>query len=199
MPFSAKAKRATYRHNPKTGSVRGVLPSIEAFAGRPGLRLRRRRSKGARMRYFLDTEFNGFGGALLSVGLAAEHGGEDYYVAIMPLPETPDPWVERHVLPYLHSVPPMLDNRLDRVAAAQDLARYLSADADPLLVADWPEDIALVARLLMTGATDVVDLPRLGFDYVRTPGFATAGASRVPHNALHDARALRDHLLALER
>ena len=31
------------------------------------------------MRYFLDTEFNGFGGALLSFALVPEDGGEDYY------------------------------------------------------------------------------------------------------------------------
>jgi hypothetical protein len=29
-------------------------------------------------------------------------------------------------------------------------------------------------------------------------GFSTAANSAVPHNALHDARALRDHLLGLE-
>lgn len=148
------------------------------------------------MRYFLDTEFNGFGGALMSVGLAAE-AGEDYYVAL-PLPEAIEPWVERHVVPYLFSVPPEQDNRLDRIAAAYDIARYLGGDPDPLIVADWPEDIALFCRLLMPAANDVIDLPRLGFDYVRTPGFATARASKVPHNALHDARALREHLLGLE-
>ena len=148
------------------------------------------------MRYFLDTEFNGFGGELLSVGLAAE-AGEDWYVAL-PLPAQVHPWVARHVVPYLFHVPREHDNRLDRITAAHDLARYLAADRDPVLVADWPEDIGLVARLLMTAETDVVDLPRLGFDYVRTPGFATAHASKVPHNALHDARALREHLLGLE-
>jgi hypothetical protein len=29
-------------------------------------------------------------------------------------------------------------------------------------------------------------------------GFSTAANSKVPHNALHDARALRDHILSLE-
>jgi hypothetical protein len=28
--------------------------------------------------------------------------------------------------------------------------------------------------------------------------FSTAANSKVPHNALHDARALRDHILHLE-
>ena len=44
------------------------------------------------MRYFLDTEYNGFGGALLSLALVPEDGGEEFYVTMQcdaPL----DPWV----------------------------------------------------------------------------------------------------------
>ena len=149
------------------------------------------------MRYFLDCEFNGFGGALMSLGLAPEDGGEEYYVEI-PLEEEPEEWVARHVVPYLHSVPDMLYNRLDRIAAAHDIARYLSADPDPEIVADWPEDIALFCRLLLTAETEIVDISSLRFHFIRTPGFSTARNSRVPHNALHDARALRDHILSLE-
>ena len=149
------------------------------------------------MRYFLDTEFNGFGGALISLGLAAEDGHEDYYVAL-PLPDEIEPWVAQHVVPYLKSVPEMLYNQLDRVAAAHDVARYLSADPDPLIVADWPEDIALFCRLLLIDATDIVDVDRLRFEFLRTPGFSTARNSKVPHNALHDARALRDFVLQNE-
>lgn len=146
------------------------------------------------MRYFLDTEFNGFDGELISLALAPEYGDHEYYV-VLPLPETLHPWVERHVVPYLHSVPPGLDNRLDRVGAAHDLARYLSTDPDPHIVADWPDDIAHFCRLLVTGPAEIVDVGRLSFEFVRLPGFSTARNSRVPHNALHDARALRDYLL----
>ena len=149
------------------------------------------------MRYFLDTEFNGFGGELISVGLAAE-AGEDYYVAIQPLPDPIEPWVVANVVPHLFRVPQALDNRLDRVAAAHDLASYLRADSDPLIVADWPEDIALFCRLLLTGPRDIVDIDRLGFEFLRTPGFSTARNSQVPHNALHDARALRQFVLENE-
>jgi hypothetical protein len=150
------------------------------------------------MRYFLDCEFNGFGGALMSLGLVPEDGGEDYYVVI-PLEEEPEPWVERHVLPYLRTnVPDMLYNQLDREAAAHDIARYLSTDPDPEIVADWPEDIALFCRLLLTGETEIVDISTLRFHFLRTPGFSTARNSAVPHNALHDARALREHVLSLE-
>jgi len=34
--------------------------------------------------------------------------------------------------------------------------------------------------------------------YPRSCGFSTAVNSKVPHNALHDARSLRDHVLGLE-
>ncbi|WP_404713418.1 hypothetical protein [Sphingomonas sp. MMS24-J13] len=150
------------------------------------------------MRYFLDCEFNGFGGALMSLALAPEDGSEDYYVVI-PLEEAPEPWVERHVVPYLRSVPDMLFNQLDRVAAAHDIARYLSTDPDPEIVADWPEDIALFCRLLLTAETEIVDISSLRFHFLRTPGFSTARNSAVPHNALHDARSLRDHIIEIEQ
>jgi hypothetical protein len=133
------------------------------------------------MRYFLDTEFNGFGGCLISLGLAAEEGDQDYYV-VVPMTEEPRPWVAEHVIPYLSSVPKMLYNQLDAIAAAHDIAAYLRTDPEPEIVADWPEDIALFCR----------------FHFMRTPGFSTARNSKVPHNALHDARALRDFVLSTE-
>ena len=150
------------------------------------------------MRYFLDTEFNGFGGALISLALVPEDGDQDYYV-VLPLAEPPLPWVARHVMPYLRSVPAGLYSELDPVAAAHDIATYLHTDPDPEIVADWPEDIALLCRLLQIGDGQIVEIASLRFHFLRTPGFSTARNSKVPHNALHDARALRDFVLGSER
>ena len=150
------------------------------------------------MRYFLDTEYNGFGGCLISLALVPEKGDQDYYV-VLPLTEEPHPWVARHVLPYVRNVPPMLYNELDPVAAAHDIAAYLSTDPDPEIVCDWPEDIALFCRLIQTSDGQIAELSNLRFHFLRTPGFSTARNSQVPHNALHDARALRDFVLMLER
>jgi hypothetical protein len=108
------------------------------------------------------------------------------------------PWVEKHVVPYLESVPRTLYNRLNRIAAAHDVAAFLSGDPDPVIIADWPEDIALFCRLLLVGETEIVDIRHMRFEFHRTPGFSTARNSAVPHNALHDARALRDHLTSLD-
>lgn len=149
------------------------------------------------MRYFLDTEYNGWGGALLSFALVPEHG-EELYVTLGwtgPLEE----WVERNVVPYLDSVPEgHVAARVSREDAARMVAHYLAGDPDPVIVADWPEDIALFSALLVTGPGLMAEIPHLRFEMVALAGFSTAANSKVPHNALHDARALRDHMLSLE-
>jgi len=148
------------------------------------------------MRYFLDTEFNGFAGALLSLALVPEEGEEFY--ATLQCTDPIDPWVERHVIPYLDHVPDAFQGpRLTRLDAATMLTHYLAHDAAPLLVADWPEDIAQFSMLLLTGPGTMVPVPPLSFELLTLPGFSTAANSAVPHNALHDARSLRDHVLEL--
>jgi hypothetical protein len=149
------------------------------------------------VRYFLDTEYNGWGGALLSLALVPEDGEELYLT--LDWSGALEPWVERHVVPYLDIVPvPLVSPRLSRADSARAVAHYLAGDSEPLIVADWPEDIAQFNMLLLTGPGAMVEVPPLIFQFVELPGFSTAANSKVPHNALHDARALRDHLLSLE-
>ena len=151
----------------------------------------------AALRYFLDTEYNGWGGALLSLALVPEDG-EELYITLDwngPLEE----WVERNVVPYLDMVPDSLvSSRMSRADAARTLAHYLAGDPAPVIVADWPEDIAQFNMLLVTGPGVMVEVPPLTFEFVELSGFSTAANSKVPHNALHDARALRDQILSLE-
>lgn len=158
---------------------------------------RRLQQREAALRYFLDTEYNGWGGALLSLALVAESGEELYLMLDHQGPL--DAWVERNVLPYLQSVPDSLRTApLSRAAAAEALSYFLGGDPDPLIIADWPEDIAHFASLLVTGPGLMVPLASVRFELVALTGFSTAANSAVPHNALHDARALRDHLTALD-
>jgi hypothetical protein len=56
----------------------------------------------------------------------------------------------------------------------------------------------LFNALLVTGPGVMAEVPEISFRVVQLPGFSTAANSKVPHNALHDARALRDHILSLE-
>jgi hypothetical protein len=155
------------------------------------------RRGGAALRYFLDTEYNGSGGALLSLALVPDEGEELYLT--LDWSGTLDPWVERNVLPYLDTEPDSLGSpRMSRADAARTIAHYLAGDADPLIAADWPEDIAQINMLLVTGPGIMADVPGLRFQFMPLLGFSTAANSKVPHNALHDARALRDHILAIE-
>ena len=151
----------------------------------------------APLRYFLDTEYNGWGGALLSLALVPDDGEELYLT--LDWDGALEEWVQRHVVPYLDTVPPQhVSPRLSRSDAARSLAHYLAGDGDPLIIADWPEDIALFNALLVTGPGVMAEVPEISFRVVQLPGFSTAANSMVPHNALHDARALRDHILSLE-
>lgn len=148
------------------------------------------------MRYFLDTEFNGFGGALLSLALVPEDGDE-FYVTL-DCADPIFPWVERNVVPYLDTVPVgLVSPRLSRREAAVALSAYLAEDPAPELVADWPEDLAQFCSLLMTGPGTMVPVPPLIFRLVPLQGFSPAANSAVPHNALHDARSLRDHFASV--
>jgi hypothetical protein len=149
------------------------------------------------VRYFLDTEYNGIGGALLSLALVPDDGDELYLTL-----RTSDPlldWVDRHVVPYLDSVPERLScPRLSREDAAHALERYLRHDEEPLIFADWPEDISQLCNLMITGPGHMIDVRHATFKVVPMSNFSTAANSRVPHNALHDARALRDHIIGME-
>jgi hypothetical protein len=149
------------------------------------------------MRYFLDTEYNGWGGELLSLALVPDEG-EELYLTVRtdrPLVE----WVERHVIPYLDMVPQQLTcPRLSRADAAHALEQYLRHDKEPLIVADWPDDLSLFCSLMVTGEGKMIDVRHVIFRLWPMSNFSTAENSKVPHNALHDARALRDHVLTLE-
>ena len=147
------------------------------------------------MRYFLDTEYNGFGGALLSLALVPEDRSEEFYVTLE-YDAAVDPWVERHVIPFLDMVPEGLKSaRLSRRAAGEALAGWLAHDSAPDIIADWPEDLAQLSMLLVTGPGMMVAVPPLTLRLATLHGFSTAANSVVPHNALHDARALRDHIM----
>lgn len=150
------------------------------------------------MRYYLDCEYNGFGGALLSLALVPEGGGEEFYVTLA-CGEPIEAWVERNVLPYLDHVPEGLKSpRLGHEQAALHLSAWLAGLPEVEIVADWPEDIRLFCDLLVIGPARIVPFPPITFKLVRLPGFSTAANSAVPHNALHDARSLRQHFTHLE-
>lgn len=145
------------------------------------------------MNLYADTEFNGFGGELISFALVPEtpiDGIVDLYVVVQQK-EPYVPWVAQNVVPLLGDTP-----AISRADAAKTLAAYLSMFDNPTIVADWPEDLSLLLDLLITGPGMMVGCLDFDMRYRSCHGFNTAQESKIPHNALWDARALRDHFIS---
>ena len=144
------------------------------------------------MRYFLDTEFNGFGGELISIALVPEdESAVPFYSAVEC--KNPTSWVAEHIIPRL-DVEPVTHSRL-----GDQFAAYLIDDPEPVLVADWPEDIAHAARLLVIGPGLMKPVRNIRFDLVDPSLVSSGTGSAVPHNAYHDALRLRADVLAYEK
>lgn len=133
---------------------------------------------------FIDCEYNGWGGALISMALVPlDPCAPTFYEVVQPPPCTAiDPWVEANVLPHIDAA------QLTREQFAKKLAHYLARFPAVHLVADWPEDVELFCRHLITGPGTRIGTPPLTMEVRRDIG---TEASAVPHHALHDAMALR--------
>ena len=133
------------------------------------------------MKMWLDCEFNGFGGRLISMGIAAADGNEFYEVLECPEPTA---WVAEHVIPVLNK-PAVAFTVLQA-----GLVAFLNQYPAPEIVADWPEDFIHLNRALLAGVGKTYKVPNftMVLKYDLPP---TSKVSKVPHNALEDARALR--------
>jgi hypothetical protein len=136
-------------------------------------------------------EFNGFGGSLISLALVPEKANAcPFYEALECA--MPNPWVIKHVLPVLRTTP------ISRRTMETRLAAYLRQDYEPVAVADWPEGIAHLEMLMVTGPGFRTPSPKFVFELCDLPLFHSETLSDVPHNAQYDARALRTYVLSQE-
>lgn len=149
--------------------------------------------KGATMsneRIFIDCEFNGFGGELISMALVAEYGGEWY--CVLPEPRVWDEWCFENVFPVLGTPAPTL-YATSRAAFRASLANWLSQFDNPTIVADWYTDLFhFFDSYRGNDHTESIVFPCRAELVNDVPDFAPA----VPHNALSDARGIRDALTA---
>lgn len=151
------------------------------------------------MRYFLDTEFNGFGGKLISIALVPIDQRRPPFYRIVGMADPIDPWVAEHVIPKLlgQEQYKLRGVAQPRAQVTRELGAYLRGeDLTPIsIVADWPTDFTHLLELLITGPGYMESVPNFKMEFVRLPGFNTADHSKVPHNALADAEALRDECI----
>lgn len=149
------------------------------------------------MRYFLDTEFNGFGGELISLALVREDGDSLYLVYPEPF-DRYDLWVQKNVMPILWSIPSPLPGMAHKLNLRKDggalIQEFLHNDPNPLIITDWPDDIKYFCQELITGPGTMINIPQLSFQMVRVDAYPTTLEGAVQHNAWWDAMALREKL-----
>jgi hypothetical protein len=131
------------------------------------------------MALYLDTEFNGFGGALISIALVSSRNTDDEFYAVRHLPTKIVPWVAEHVVPFL------VADAMEDWQIRGKLVAYLRRHSDETIFADWPEDFVHLMMLLCEPGGIRTDL-ELSMRLIAVEGVAPA----IPHNALSDARAL---------
>lgn len=136
-------------------------------------------------RIYIDCEFNGWMGELISFAMVADDG--EFY-AVLPEPRVWDAWCFENVRPVLGKVP---------VASYADFRlaflEFLRGYRNPTIVADWPADLYYFNKVLLgKNHEESLLIPcrqeLVSCDYV----------SAVPHNALEDARAIKIALPKLE-
>lgn len=130
---------------------------------------------------YIDCEFNGFNGQLISMALVSAKGDEWYEVLDCP---DPVPWVAENVMPLLDKGP-----LLSRKRFTYSLGAFLQQFTAVHIVADWPDDLRYFCEALITAPGEMVDTPRVTMELCRVDA-----PSEVPHNALHDARGIRDYI-----
>jgi hypothetical protein len=136
------------------------------------------------MRLFLDTEFNGFGGELLSMALVPEdERAKEFYCEIEHTPSEMIQWVKDNVISVMDGEPVSFG------AFQHRLQNYICSFTGIEIVADWPDDIGYFCASLITNPGERIMLPGpiqfqldCSLDY----------NSEVPHHALHDARGIRE-------
>lgn len=139
------------------------------------------------MKIYVDFEFNGMGGELLSMGLAFDGGWmhirrPDSEIAAIDL----DPWVAANVMPIMGEA---------MIAPLSEWGEYIEAlcGTSPAVefVSDWPDDIRYLMGLLITGPGTMIKIPSFRCSVVRVDAYPSTLEGAVQHNAMWDARALK--------
>ena len=134
----------------------------------------------------LDCEFNGFQGELISMALVSEDGDEFYEVLEYNHMDI-HPWVRENVIPVLHKGPITFSEFQEK------LEEFLCKYQNPVILADWPDDIKHICESLIVGAGVRLDVPDLTFMMK-----SIYAESKIPHNALEDARGISRYISAFK-
>jgi hypothetical protein len=144
------------------------------------------------MKYYVDCEFDGHNGPLLSIALVREDG-ESVYSRTTNKAE--DPWVQENVIGVMYEAPtPCVMMPEDMVGGS--LRFLIGGDHKPVIVADSVVDIARFCKAVSTsndGSWHSVD-GNICFEVHDVAAYPTTLEGAIQHNAWWDAMALREKL-----
>lgn len=147
------------------------------------------------MRYFIDCEFDGHNGPLLSMAMVAEGG---HSLLVTTNADVLDPWVRHNVLPILgRGDADMIALNQRPVDVGTWLRRFLGDDDDLTIIADSPVDIGRFCQAISTGEHGgwaSADYSHMTFEVHNVDCYPTTLPGAVQHNAWWDAMALREKL-----
>jgi len=132
------------------------------------------------MRLYLDCEFNGWGGQLISMALCS--AGGRYFYEVLACPD-PVEWVAENVMPVLAR------EAISQEEFTQKLQAFLCRFSTCDIFADWPDDIAYFCKSLIVGPGERMNTPPLGFRILSNLP-KEAYENELRHNALSDAMAM---------
>jgi hypothetical protein len=135
---------------------------------------------------YLDTEFNGHGGELVSLALDSSSGSGKHFYEILPPADKWHPWVAENVVPHLEKKP------VSRIMFGAKLREYLQGREPCTICADWPADFQHLMDCMCGAAFGDSWMAECTMVLMR----GTDPRPAVPHNALSDGIALRDWHLA---
>jgi len=149
------------------------------------------------VRYYIDCEFDGHNGPLLSIALVAE-GGAGIHIRTNEQPR--DPWVIENVAPHFRSHNAWRSAVLLTEEVGGRLRQFIGGDTKPVIVADSPVDIARFCQAISTaddGGYAPCMAAELSFEVHDVDCYPTTLPGAVQHNAWWDAMALRHKLASV--
>ncbi len=143
------------------------------------------------MKIFIDCEYNGMGGQLLSIALVPEDLQFENLYREQVIHEPIQDWVQENVIPKLRQIEGTYAP-CTREQLQIDIALYLNQYDRIHLIADWPDDIKYFCDLLITGPGKRLNTPALIMEVRRDLDCESSN----PHHALADAQAMRNHYIS---
>ncbi len=143
-------------------------------------------------RFYLDCEFDGHNGPLLSLALVRSDG---HSVHIQTDAEPLDPWVIANVMPIMRSHNATKDVWATMNEVGNAIRDFIGGYYCPVIIADSPVDIGRFCRALSTGSDGEwasADYPAMRFEVHNVDCYPTNLPGAVQHNAWWDAMALRE-------